>query len=147
VRAQTLDRAGWLVDDFHIEHAGGSLNVLNAPSPAATLVRHRPAHRRDGGRGAGLDSSLGAGTPFILMRCGSGQEPRVGAVRWRPRDRSARVLRIFWLGRVAMGLIETADTAPPLSRQLIVAAASLICGGWPAVHFTEQVRHVRFPSP
>jgi L-2-hydroxyglutarate oxidase LhgO len=36
VRAQALDRAGRLVDDFHIEHAEGSLHVLNAPSPAAT---------------------------------------------------------------------------------------------------------------
>ena len=36
VRAQALDRAGKLVDDFHIERAEGSLHVLNAPSPAAT---------------------------------------------------------------------------------------------------------------
>jgi L-2-hydroxyglutarate oxidase len=36
VRAQALDRAGRLVDDFHIERGEGSLHVLNAPSPAAT---------------------------------------------------------------------------------------------------------------
>ena len=36
VRAQALDRAGRLVDDFYIEAIEGSLHVLNAPSPAAT---------------------------------------------------------------------------------------------------------------
>jgi (S)-2-hydroxyglutarate dehydrogenase len=36
VRAQALDRAGRLVDDFSIERGEGSLHVLNAPSPAAT---------------------------------------------------------------------------------------------------------------
>jgi L-2-hydroxyglutarate oxidase len=36
VRAQALDRAGRLVDDFHVERGEGSLHVLNAPSPAAT---------------------------------------------------------------------------------------------------------------
>jgi len=38
-----------------------------------------------------------------------------------------------------MGLVEIADAAPPLPRQLVVAAASFICWGRPAVHFTEQV--------
>jgi L-2-hydroxyglutarate oxidase len=36
VRAQALDRAGRLVDDFHVQRGPGSLHVLNAPSPAAT---------------------------------------------------------------------------------------------------------------
>lgn len=36
VRAQAIDRAGRLVDDFVIERAPGALHVLNAPSPAAT---------------------------------------------------------------------------------------------------------------
>ena len=36
MRAQAVDRAGRLVDDFHIERGEGSLHVLNAPSPAAT---------------------------------------------------------------------------------------------------------------
>jgi L-2-hydroxyglutarate oxidase len=36
VRAQAVDRAGRLVDDFHILAAERSLHVLNAPSPAAT---------------------------------------------------------------------------------------------------------------
>jgi L-2-hydroxyglutarate oxidase len=38
VRAQALDRAGKLVDDFHVERDEGSLHVLNAPSPAATAL-------------------------------------------------------------------------------------------------------------
>jgi L-2-hydroxyglutarate oxidase len=36
VRAQAVDRAGNLADDFIFESAPGSLHVLNAPSPAAT---------------------------------------------------------------------------------------------------------------
>ena len=36
VRAQALDRAGGLVDDFSYDFAGPLLNVRNAPSPAAT---------------------------------------------------------------------------------------------------------------
>jgi len=36
VRAQAVDRAGRLVDDFVIVTAPGSVHVLNAPSPAAT---------------------------------------------------------------------------------------------------------------
>jgi len=36
VRAQAVDRAGKLVDDFAIESAPGMIHVLNAPSPAAT---------------------------------------------------------------------------------------------------------------
>ncbi len=36
VRAQAVDRAGGLVDDFRLLEAGRSLHVLNAPSPAAT---------------------------------------------------------------------------------------------------------------
>ena len=36
VRAQAVDRAGRLVDDFYIEEAPGAIHVLNAPSPAAT---------------------------------------------------------------------------------------------------------------
>ena len=36
VRAQAVDPAGALVDDFCIEHADGMVHVLNAPSPGAT---------------------------------------------------------------------------------------------------------------
>ena len=36
VRAQALDREGKLLDDFHIVHAPGIINVVNVPSPAAT---------------------------------------------------------------------------------------------------------------
>lgn len=36
VRAQAVDRAGNLVDDFRIEESRGAIHVLNAPSPGAT---------------------------------------------------------------------------------------------------------------
>jgi L-2-hydroxyglutarate oxidase len=36
IRAQAMDAAGNLVDDFHIVEGEGQLHVLNAPSPAAT---------------------------------------------------------------------------------------------------------------
>jgi L-2-hydroxyglutarate oxidase len=36
VRAQAIDRAGNLVDDFHFVRSARALHVLNAPSPAAT---------------------------------------------------------------------------------------------------------------
>jgi L-2-hydroxyglutarate oxidase len=36
VRAQAVDRAGRLVDDFHILTGERALHILNAPSPAAT---------------------------------------------------------------------------------------------------------------
>lgn len=36
IRAQAVDRAGNLVDDFVFSEAGGALHVRNAPSPAAT---------------------------------------------------------------------------------------------------------------
>ena len=36
VRAQAVDRAGNLLDDFRIEQAGRSIHVLNAPYPGAT---------------------------------------------------------------------------------------------------------------
>ena len=36
VRAQALDRAGKLLDDFQIVRTGGVIQVLNVPSPAAT---------------------------------------------------------------------------------------------------------------
>jgi L-2-hydroxyglutarate oxidase len=36
VRAQAVDRAGRLVDDFALERRSGQIHVLNAPSPAAT---------------------------------------------------------------------------------------------------------------
>ncbi|MBT8207134.1 MAG: L-2-hydroxyglutarate oxidase [Acidimicrobiia bacterium] len=36
VRAQAIARDGALVDDFVIERAGGTIHVLNAPSPGAT---------------------------------------------------------------------------------------------------------------
>jgi len=36
VRAQAVDRAGRLLDDFHFERSERALHVLNAPSPAAT---------------------------------------------------------------------------------------------------------------
>jgi len=36
VRAQAVDRSGRLIDDFVIDKKGSIINVLNAPSPAAT---------------------------------------------------------------------------------------------------------------
>src|SRR5207247_6380901 len=36
VRAQAIDRAGNLVDDFYLVRSPRALHVLNAPSPAAT---------------------------------------------------------------------------------------------------------------
>ena len=36
VRAQAVDGSGRLLDDFVIEYTGGSIHVLNAPSPGAT---------------------------------------------------------------------------------------------------------------
>ncbi|MEE8045399.1 MAG: L-2-hydroxyglutarate oxidase [Dehalococcoidia bacterium] len=36
VRAQAVDRAGNLVDDFRIDESPGGIHVLNAPSPGAT---------------------------------------------------------------------------------------------------------------
>lgn len=36
VRAQAVDHAGKLLDDFHLMHAPRSVHLLNAPSPAAT---------------------------------------------------------------------------------------------------------------
>lgn len=36
VRAQAVDRAGNMVDDFRIEETEGAIHVLNAPSPGAT---------------------------------------------------------------------------------------------------------------
>ena len=36
VRAQAVDRAGALLDDFYIVESEGAVHVLNAPSPAAT---------------------------------------------------------------------------------------------------------------
>jgi L-2-hydroxyglutarate oxidase len=36
VRAQACDRTGGLLDDFSIRESEYSINVLNAPSPAAT---------------------------------------------------------------------------------------------------------------
>ncbi len=36
VRAQAVDRAGNLVDDFRIDESPGAIHVLNAPSPGAT---------------------------------------------------------------------------------------------------------------
>jgi L-2-hydroxyglutarate oxidase len=36
VRAQAVDPAGKLLDDFHIVEGEGMIHVLNAPSPAAT---------------------------------------------------------------------------------------------------------------
>src|SRR5436305_9514576 len=65
--------------------------------------------------------------------------------RWRAFARSARALRIFWLGRFAMGLVETADAGPTLSCQLVVATASFIFSGGPAVHFTEQIHQCQRP--
>jgi len=38
VRAQAVDRAGRLLDDFHIVSAERMIHVLNAPSPAATAA-------------------------------------------------------------------------------------------------------------
>jgi L-2-hydroxyglutarate oxidase len=36
VRAQAVDRDGTLLDDFVIEETASAVNVVNAPSPAAT---------------------------------------------------------------------------------------------------------------
>jgi len=36
VRAQAVDRAGRLLDDFYVVETDDALHVLNAPSPAAT---------------------------------------------------------------------------------------------------------------
>jgi L-2-hydroxyglutarate oxidase len=36
VRAQAMDRAGNLLDDFHVVRGHRMIHVLNAPSPAAT---------------------------------------------------------------------------------------------------------------
>ena len=36
LRAQAVDRDGWLVDDFRISQSGAITSVRNAPSPAAT---------------------------------------------------------------------------------------------------------------
>lgn len=38
VRAQAVDRAGGLVDDFRIVETDGTVHVINAPSPAATAA-------------------------------------------------------------------------------------------------------------
>ncbi len=55
VRAQALDRAGRLVDDFVFAEGEGMIHVLNAPSPAATAalaiaarIAARAGHRRAG---------------------------------------------------------------------------------------------------
>jgi (S)-2-hydroxyglutarate dehydrogenase len=39
VRAQAVDRAGHLVDDFHVVAGERTLHLVNAPSPAATAAR------------------------------------------------------------------------------------------------------------
>jgi L-2-hydroxyglutarate oxidase LhgO len=47
VRAQAIDAAGLLVDDFRIVEAPGAIHVINAPSPAATAslaIGRRIAH-------------------------------------------------------------------------------------------------------
>ena len=36
VRAQACDRTGGLLDDFEIRESKFAINILNAPSPAAT---------------------------------------------------------------------------------------------------------------
>ena len=55
IRAQAVDRAGRLVDDFVLIDGPRSLHVVNAPSPAATsalalgdVIRDRLLHHRDG---------------------------------------------------------------------------------------------------
>src|SRR3954454_18980677 len=65
--------------------------------------------------------------------------------RRRAFVRSARDLRIFWLGRFAMGLIEIADADPTCPCQLIIATASFIFSGGPAVHFAEQIHQRQRP--
>src|SRR6478672_1476883 len=67
------------------------------------------------------------------------------SIRWKAFVRSARALRIFWLGRFAMGLVETADADPTRSCQLVVATASFVFGGGPVVHFAEQVHQRQGP--
>jgi L-2-hydroxyglutarate oxidase len=44
VRAQAVRRDGTIVDDFLVLRRGGSLHVLNAPSPAATSALHIGEH-------------------------------------------------------------------------------------------------------
>jgi L-2-hydroxyglutarate oxidase len=44
VRAQAVDRAGRLLDDFRIEETEHMIHVLNAPSPGATSSRVIGAH-------------------------------------------------------------------------------------------------------
>src|SRR3954471_519476 len=65
--------------------------------------------------------------------------------RRRAFVRSARDLRIFWLGRFAMGLIEIADADPTFPCQLIIAATGFIFSGRPAVHFAEQIHQRQRP--
>lgn len=53
IRAQAMRPDGTLVDDFHFAEGGGSLHVLNAPSPAATAalaIGSRIAERFQGSR-------------------------------------------------------------------------------------------------
>jgi len=47
VRAQALGKDGSLVDDFKIEFSKGSINVINAPSPAATACLSIAGHVAD----------------------------------------------------------------------------------------------------
>jgi len=59
--------------------------------------------------------------------------------------RSARASRIFWLGRLAMGLVEGADTDPAAPGQLVVALAGFVFGRRPTVHRAEQVHQLQGP--
>jgi len=47
VRAVALGRDGELIDDFRIERSGNVVNVLNAPSPAATSALAIAEHVAD----------------------------------------------------------------------------------------------------
>src|SRR5215208_4098039 len=67
------------------------------------------------------------------------------SIRWRAFVRSARVLRIFWLGRFAMGLIEVADADPARPCQLVVTTSSFVFGRRPAVHFAEETHQSKGP--
>src|SRR6185295_14393537 len=57
--------------------------------------------------------------------------------------KSARASRILLLGRLAMGQIVAANTAPVAPGQFVVAAAGLVFGRRPAVHCAEQVHQLQ----
>ena len=87
IRAQAVDRAGGLVDDFVIRAEGDVTHVLNAPSPAATssLAIAREIVDRIEGPAPGRQERRG-GTPGIARSEGASRSPRPRAP---PRSRGA----------------------------------------------------------